>query len=440
MSLWNGISIDFPKLLEYLGISWWTPGVFFAAWSAFIGAYRRKPWVRVVWLPGVLLLLPFPIICVLAVGALFVPGPPGPSAPGMEILLLVPLYLSPFLVCLGIALWFRPVSGALTRRFVIGSTTTLLIVFVGGVEVATRRVEQNLHIIVRDSTGRLATNALVSGSWSSSDDAIVVRRSSFQGTTDSSGIFSMRIWPLARFIARASHPVFGEASIQGSTERFSRHTLRVSESWVTRSPQIYQSINRLIAEPEFRNIEFYLMPLEEFALIPPLRELDDLFQSDPERALAIAYNPGASTAVPVLWHLDRYEELLDQHKASPELADAATRLIRALREECARLPKTSERVWQNYQVRSLNNLNHLCRIEPPTGQDRLEQLRVLDQQLREWHRRLRALGAESWLYPASDDPAKPLPKSTPAKPVERPGGTLIERRRNATPPPAPPRG
>lgn len=44
------------------------------------------------------------------------------------------------------------------------------------------------------------------------------------------------------------------------------------------------------------------------------------------------------------------------------------------------------------------------------------------------------------LYPASDDPNKPLPKSTPSKPVERPGGTLIERRRNAAPPPAPPRG
>ena len=44
------------------------------------------------------------------------------------------------------------------------------------------------------------------------------------------------------------------------------------------------------------------------------------------------------------------------------------------------------------------------------------------------------------LYPASDDPNKPLPKSTPAKPVERPGGSLIERRRNAAPPPAPPRG
>ena len=38
------------------------------------------------------------------------------------------------------------------------------------------------------------------------------------------------------------------------------------------------------------------------------------------------------------------------------------------------------------------------------------------------------------LYPASDDPNKPLPKSTPAKPVERPGGSLIERRRNAAPP------
>ncbi|MBI2813877.1 MAG: hypothetical protein HYX71_06305 [Opitutae bacterium] len=43
------------------------------------------------------------------------------------------------------------------------------------------------------------------------------------------------------------------------------------------------------------------------------------------------------------------------------------------------------------------------------------------------------------LYPASDDPNKPTPKSTPSKPVERPGGTLIERRRNAAPPPAPPR-
>lgn len=44
------------------------------------------------------------------------------------------------------------------------------------------------------------------------------------------------------------------------------------------------------------------------------------------------------------------------------------------------------------------------------------------------------------LYPASDDPNKPTPKSTPSKPVERPGGTLIERRRNAAPPPIPPRG
>lgn len=42
------------------------------------------------------------------------------------------------------------------------------------------------------------------------------------------------------------------------------------------------------------------------------------------------------------------------------------------------------------------------------------------------------------LYPASDDPNKPTPKSTPSKPVERPGGSLIERRRNAEPPPAPP--
>lgn len=398
MSLWNGISIDFPRLLEHLDVPWWIPGVISLALAAFVVAFRGKPWIRVLWLPGVVLLLPFPIVCVLAVGYLFVPAPPGPGAPGMETLLLVPLYLSPFLVSLVGLLLFRPTRGTLTRRFLIGTTGTMLIIFVATVEVWTRLGEQYFYIMVRDSANRPVSGVLVSGDWSSADDAIVTRRVSFKDTTDSSGKFTIRIWPLARFYGRASHPVSGKSAIRGSVEQSSRLILRVSQSWELQQPLMNQSLHRLVPVSEFRRAEFYLMPQEEFALVPPLRELDELFRVDPERALALAYSPGSSTAVPMLWHLDRYEELLAQYKASPELAGAAVDLIRAMREECDGLSKLSERTaWQNYQVHSLSNLNRLCGIEPPPFQDRLKQLKVLDQQLREWHRRLRALGAESWL-------------------------------------------
>jgi hypothetical protein len=154
MTLWNGVSIDFPMLLDHLGVPWWSPAIFPVLWLAVIVTGRRKPWIRVVWLPGAVLLLPFPLFCVLAVGSLFAPVPSGPAAPGMEALLLVPLYLSPFWVSLGIALWFRPQSATLSRRFIIGSTFAMLVILVVVVEVSTRRAEQFFRISVFDFTGR----------------------------------------------------------------------------------------------------------------------------------------------------------------------------------------------------------------------------------------------------------------------------------------------
>lgn len=89
---------------------WWVPPLLSIAWCATVIRFRRRRWIRPLWLLGVIALAPLPVIgFVLIAEASVVMDTPGPGAPMIGYVWLIGVALLPFVVPLGLALYFRPI-------------------------------------------------------------------------------------------------------------------------------------------------------------------------------------------------------------------------------------------------------------------------------------------------------------------------------------------